>query len=172
MAESEQLWCKYFNDFAYERLHVRDNVSGPIMAMLRSWHQKKVDQSPNMDAMERILINIASLHVSVLHLSGVASILRPIADLETVAQQIPPDISEGKTRPPHLEIKGSIFERPEAMCLYVVDSLFQPLAEILIGQTSVEVVSNVRARWNAVYQKIVSAYSKSGIQPLIGKTIQ
>jgi len=171
MAESEQLWCKYFDDFAYERLHVRDNVSGSIMAMLRSWHQKKVDQSPNMDAMERVLINIASLHVSVLHLSGVASILRPIADLETVAQQIPPDISEGKTRPPHLEIKGSIFERPEAMCLYVVDSLFQPLAEILIGQTSVEVVSNVRVRWNAVYQKIVSAYSKCGIQPLIGKTI-
>jgi len=168
MAESEQLWCKYFNDFAYERLHVRDNVSGPIVAMLRSWHQKKVDQSPDMDAMEHVLTNIASLHVSVLHLSEVTSILRPIADLETMAQQIPPDISKGKTRPPHLEIKGSIFERPEAMCLYVVDSLFQPLAQILIGQTSVEVVSEFRALWNAVYQKIVSAYSKSGIQPLIG----
>ena len=164
MAESEELWCKYFNDFAHERLHVRDDISGPIMTMLRSWHQQKVDQTPNMDATEHVLANIVSLHVSVQHLSKVTSILRPIADLETMAQQIPPDISKGKTRPPHLEIKGSIFdERPEAMCLYVVDSLFQPLAEILIGQTSVEVVSKVAAPWNAVYQKIVSAYSKCGI---------
>ena len=171
MAKSKELWHKYFSDFADEKLHVRGDASSAIVTMLRSWHQEKVDQSPSVDAMGHILANLVSLHVSVQHLSKVTSILRPIADLETMAQKIPPDISKGKTRSPHLEIKGSIFEKPEAICLYVVDSLFQPIAQIFIGQTSLEAVSTVVATWNAVYQRIVSVYSMSGIQSLIGKTM-
>ena len=162
MAEKNELWHKYFRDFAYEKLRVGGKASDMVVTLLRSWHQQKGDQSPNMDAKKIIIANLVSLHISVQHLSKVISILRPIADLETLVKEY---ISKGKTTLSHLETEGSIFERPEDICLYVVNSLFQPLTQTLIGQTSVEALNEVVASWNAVYQKIVSSHNQSCIQP-------
>lgn len=146
------MWEIYFSDFAREKLHVGGETSDTIIRNLTRWHQQKVHQI-SKDAINSTIAKLASLHVSVQHLSKVISILRPIAGLERIAQQIS---SKGTFPFPQLEPEGSIFEKPEDICLCVVSSLFQPLVQTLIGQTSLEALKTMASSWNGVYQMIVS----------------
>ena len=147
------MWEIYFSDFAREKLYVGGETSDTIIRNLTRWHQQKVHQISKQGVINCTIAKLVSLHVSVQHLSKVISILRPIAGLEKIAQQIS---SEGTFTFPQLEPEGSIFEKPEDICLCVVSSLFQPLVQTLIGQTSLEALKTLAGSWNGVYQMIVS----------------
>ena len=147
------MWDIYFSDFAREKLHVGGETSDTIIKSLSQWHRQKVHQISKQGAINSAIAKLVSLHVSVQHLSKVISILRPIADLEKIAQKIS---SKGTITFPQLEPEGSIFEKPEDICLCVVSSFFQPLVQALIGQKSAETLKTLAGSWNAVYQMIVS----------------
>lgn len=147
------MWYIYFSDFAREKLHVGGETSDTIIKSLSQWHRQKVHQISKQGVINCTVAKLVSLHISVQHLSKVISILRPIAKLEKIAQQIS---SEGIVKFPQLEPEGSIFEKPEDICLCVVSSLFQPLVQTLIGQTSVEPLKALAGSWNPVYQMMVS----------------
>ena len=147
LCDNDGLWQKYLEDFTHQKLHLEYE----------------------RDALQRLAILHVYVHIHKLNLAKVVSILRPLDKIE-VAVSVFPSLSETVHCPAQsflhdVEDSGDFLGRPEALSVFVIDTLFGAIAGIgmscsepsekAAGESGEGAVEQLRL-WFNVYSGVVS----------------
>lgn len=138
LLRNDGLWQKYLEDFTRQKLHLDYSNSGISHKILQAAFGKLEER----DALQRIAILHIYVHVHKLNLARVASVLRPLDKIE-VAASILPSLVEKAQSPSQsflhdVQHSGGFLGSPEALSVFIMDTLFSAIAGISMSHISEE----------------------------------
>ena len=167
LLDDNELWQKYLEDFTHQKLHLDFSSTGISHKILQVAFGKLEER----DALHRLAILHVYVHIHKLNLAKVVSILRPLDKIE-VAASIFPSLSEKVQSPTQsflhsVEHSGDFLGRPEALSIFIIDTLFSAIAGIGMSYTTPVSVAAGAAQmpentleqlkvWYKVYRDVVS----------------
>ena len=133
LLEEDTLWRKYLEDFTHQKLRLEFGNAGISHKVLRAAFGRLEERN----ALQRLAILHVYVHVHKLNLAKVVSILRPLDKIEE-AVSLFPSMSEKLYSPTesfleNVEGGESLLGRPEALSVFIIDTLFGAVAGIARG---------------------------------------
>ena len=138
----DTLWQKYLTDFTHQKLHLDLASPGVSHKIMLAAFGKLEDQ----DQFTRLAVLHAYIHVHKLNLARVASILRPLDRIEVTASILLSFSDEIPTSAQSflhdVEDSGDFLGRPEALSIFIIDTLFKAIAGVTMKNDQVLRESN------------------------------
>lgn len=153
LCENDSLWQKYLEDFTHQKLHLEYGNTGTGHKILRAAFGKLEKR----EAFLRLAILHVYVHIHKLNLAKVVSILRPLDKIE-VAVSVFPSLSEKIHNPAHsllhdVQDSGDFLGRPEALSVFVIDTLFGAITGINMSCHDTGRENNAE-RWKTVQSEV------------------
>lgn len=132
----ESLWQKYLEDFTHHKLHLDLGNPGISRKIMLAAFGKLEEQ----DQFTRLAVLHAYMHVHKLNLARVASVLRPLDKIEVTAS-ILLSLSDKIPSPAEsflhdVEDSGDFLGRPEALSIFIIDTLFSAISGVAMKYSS------------------------------------
>ncbi len=127
----EELWQRYLEDFTHHKLHLDFGSTGISHKILRVAFGKLEEQA----ALQRLAILHVYVHIHKLNLAKVVSVLRPLDRIEIAASILPSLSVRSPTQSflHNVEHSGDFLGRPEALSVFIIDTLFSAITGIAMG---------------------------------------
>lgn len=136
----DELWKRYLDDFTRHKLHLDFGSTGISHKILRVAFGKLEEQA----ALQRLAILHVYVHIHKLNLAKVVSVLRPLERIEVAASILPTLSVQSPTQSflHNVEYSGDFLGRPEALSVFIIDTLFSAIVGIAMSCGSGGILSD------------------------------
>ncbi len=150
------LWQHYFSDFTLRKLHLESGVEGEsgiteqiLICYFGQLHQQ--------ETVSRIVTLHAYIRVYQLDLARMATVLRPLNEIQKVARSVPDLISPLPTSPSRQFISAvrqtqHPLGTPEHLSAFIVNTLFHALVGSTYGPDKLAVILEKMTVWFKAYR--------------------
>ncbi len=140
---AQEIWKRYFEDFAHFKLHLESKVLPLTSDILKSYF----GLMDGKDFLARLVSLHVRLEVGQLDLGNLSRILRPISRVQQEMQSLSPDALVTS-----ITLMESVLKRPPTLGVYTVDILFTAISSLKEGD------DDTICQWHRSYNDIVRTY--------------